>query len=135
MTEEKYPEYVLNYIATERLISEKESELGDLYVEVAKQENRLEYLLDMVIKANEIGKEIRYLDRQIDETDNYLLDLSIKLQEETEEHTKLQNDLDKYLQEIKEAGWEQIYIWEGDRQSIKWVKNKNEDINPDLSVL
>ena len=135
MTEEKYPEYVLNYIATERLISEKESELGDLYVEVVKQENRLEYLLDMVIKANEIGKEIRYLDRQIDETDNYLLDLSIKLQEETEEHTKLQNDLDKYLQEIKEAGWEQIYIWEGDRQSIKWVKNKNEDINPDLSVL
>jgi ribosome assembly protein YihI (activator of Der GTPase) len=122
MAEENYPEYVLNYITTEELISEKECELKNLDVERVENEERLEYLLDMVKKAIEVGKEIKYLDRQIDETDNYLLDLSIKLQEGTEELTKLQNDLDKYRQEAEEAGWEYKYIGEGLRTSSKWAK-------------
>jgi chromosome segregation ATPase len=122
MTEEDYPECVLNYIATEELILEKESELRNLDTERVENEDRLEYLLDMVIKANDVGKEIRYLDRQIDETDNHLLDLSIKLQEGTEELTILQNDLDKYRQETEDAGWEYKYIGVGLSTSVKWVK-------------
>ena len=124
MTEEEYPKFILNYIATEALISEKESELEDLDVDLANHENRLEHLLDMVKKAQDIGKEIRYLDREIDATDNYLLDLSIKVQEKIDELTKLQKDSDKYLQEIKDAGWEEIYCCEEDRQTVQWVKKE-----------
>jgi chromosome segregation ATPase len=122
MTEEDYPECVLNYTATEELILEKESELRNLDTERVENEDRLEYLLDLVKKASDVGKEIRYLDRQIDETDNRLLDLSIKLQEGTEELTTLQNDLDKYQRETEDAGWEYKYVGEGLRTSVKWVK-------------
>jgi chromosome segregation ATPase len=124
MTEEEYPEFILNYIATEALISEEESELEDLDVDLANHENRLEHLLDMIKKAQDIGKEIRYLDREIDATDNYLLDLSIKVQEKIDELTQLQKDSDKYLQEIKNAGWEEIYCCERDRQTVQWVKKE-----------
>jgi hypothetical protein len=127
MTEEEYPEFILNYIATEALISEKESELEDLDVDLANHENRLEHLLDMVKKAQDIGKGIRYLDREIDATDNYLLDLSIKVEEKISELTILQNDSDKYLQKIKEAEWEEIYCCEGDRQTVQWVKKGEEE--------
>ena len=40
---------------------------------MTNHENRLEYLINMTKKAMEIGKEIRYLDREINATDNYLL--------------------------------------------------------------
>jgi chromosome segregation ATPase len=122
MAEESYPEYVLNYIATEELISEKEIELRNLDTERIENEERLEYLLDMTKKASEVGKDIKYLDRQIDETDNHLLDLSIKLEEGSEELEKLQNDLEKYQRETEEAGWEYKYVGEGLRTSVKWVK-------------
>jgi chromosome segregation ATPase len=124
MTEEDYPECVLNYTATEELILEKESELRNLDTERVENEERLEYLLDLVKKASDVGKEIRYLDRQIDETDNRLLDLSIKLKEGTEELTTLQNDLDKYQRETEDAGWEYKYVGEGLRTSVKWVKKE-----------
>ena len=124
MTEEDYPECILNYTATEELVSEKESELKNLDMEKAENEERLEYLLDMVKKAYEVGKEIKYLDRQIDETDNHLLDISIKLQEGTEELTILQNDLDKYRQETEDAGGEYKYIGVGLSTSVKWVKKE-----------
>jgi hypothetical protein len=122
VSEENYPESILNYIATEELVSEKECELKNLDVERIESEERLEYLLDMVRKASEVGKEIRYLDRQIDETDNHLLDISIKLEVGSEEIAKLQNDLDKYQRETEEAGWEYRYVGEGLRTSLKWVK-------------
>jgi chromosome segregation ATPase len=122
MSGENYPECVLNYIATEELISEKESELRDLDADRTENEERLEYLLDMIRKASEVGKEIKYLDRQIDVTDNRLLDISIKLEEGTEELIKLQNDLDKYQRETEDAGWEYKIIGEGLRTSVKWVK-------------
>jgi len=96
--------------------------LKNLDAERIENEERLEYLLDMVKKASEVGKEIKYLDRQIDETDNRLLDLSIKLEIGSEELAKLQNDLDKYQREIEEAGWEYRYVGEGLRTSLKWVK-------------
>ena len=124
MAEEDYPECVLKYTATEALILEKESELKKFDIERIENEERLEYLLDFAKKASDIGKEIRYLDRQIDETDNHLLDISIKLQEGTEELTKLQNDLDKYQREAEDAGWEYKYIGEGLRTSVKWVKKE-----------
>jgi ribosome assembly protein YihI (activator of Der GTPase) len=122
MNEENYPECVLNYVATEELVSEKELELKNLDAERIESEERLEYLLDMVKKASEVGKEIKYLDRQIDEIDNHLLDLSIKLEEGSEELSKLQNDLDKYQQETENAGWEYKIIGVGLRTSVKWVK-------------
>jgi uncharacterized coiled-coil DUF342 family protein len=122
MNDENYPECVVNYIATEELVSEKECELKNLDIERVENEERLEYLLDMVKKASEVGKEIKYLDRQIDETDNHLLDLSIKIEEGSEELEKLQNDLDKYQRETEDAGWEYKYIGEGLRTSLKWVK-------------
>ena len=125
MSEENYPESVLNYIATEELISEKESELRNLDTDRAENEERLEYLLEMVRKASEVGKEIKYLDRQLDETDNRLLDISIKLEEGAEELEKLQNDLDRYQRETEGAGWEYKIIGEGLRTSVKWArKNK-----------
>jgi chromosome segregation ATPase len=123
MAEEIYPEFVLNYLATEERISEKEIELKNLDVERIENEDRLEYLLDMTKKANEVGKEIKYLDRQIDETDNRLLDISIKLEEGAEELEKLQNDIEKYQREAEEAGWEYKYIGEGLRTSVKWIKS------------
>jgi chromosome segregation ATPase len=122
MAEESYPKCILNYIATEELISEKECELRNLDAERTENEERLEYLLDMTRKASEVGKEIKYLDRQIDETDNHLLDISIKLEEGSEELEKLQNDLDKYQRETEEAGWEYKIIGEGLRTSVKWVQ-------------
>ena len=76
----------------------------------------------MVRKASEVGKEIKYLDRQLDETDNRLLDISIKLEEGAEELEKLQNDLDLYQRETEGAGWEYKIIGEGLRTSVKWVK-------------
>lgn len=124
---EEYPEYILNYIAAEVLISEKECELQNLDLDLINHENRLEHLIDMSRKAMEIGKEIRYLDREIDATDNYLLDISIQAQEKTDELEKLQEDMEKYLQEIKEAGWEEIYTCQGDRKSIKWVKKESNE--------
>lgn len=124
MSEENYPECVQNYIATEELISEKECELRNLDAERTENEDRLEYLLDMVRKASEVGKEIKYLDRQIDETDNRLLDISIKLEEGSEELARLQNDLDRYQQEAEDAGWEYRIIGEGLRTSVKWIKTK-----------
>lgn len=124
MAEENYPESVLNYIATEELISEKEIELKNLDAERLENEDRLEYLLDMIRKASEVGKEIKYLDRQLDETDNRLLDISIKFEEGSEELEKLQNDLDKYQHETEEAGWEYKIIGEGLRTSIKWIKKQ-----------
>ena len=45
MTEESYPEYFLNYTATEELILEKECELKNLDAERVENEERLEYLL------------------------------------------------------------------------------------------
>jgi chromosome segregation ATPase len=123
MAEESYPEFVLNYIATEERISEKEIELKNLDAERIENEDRLEYLLDMTKKANEVGKEIKYLDRQIDETDNHLLDLSIKLEEGAEELERLQNEIEKYQREAEDAGWEYKYIGEGLRTSVKWIKN------------
>jgi hypothetical protein len=65
MTEESYPEYVLIYTATEELILEKECELKNLDAERVENEEKLEYLLYVVRKAVEVGKEIRYLDHQI----------------------------------------------------------------------
>ena len=39
----------------------------------------------------------------------------------------MQEDSDKYLQEIKEAGWEEIYACEGDRKTVRWVKKESDE--------